>query len=65
MGRTAAENSICVLSEVVRLGENGAGFNFILSDYENVQRSELLPGAAVDRKSVERFLHKIGTPVAR
>lgn len=64
-GRTAAENSICVLSEVVRWGENGAGFNFILSDYENVQQYGILPGAAVDRKSVERFLHKIGTPVAR
>lgn len=59
---SSPESSICVLSEVVRWGENGAGFNFILSDYEDVHTYGILPGEAIDRKSVERFLHKIGAP---
>src|SRR5579863_288595 len=48
----SAETSICVLSEVVRWGENGAGFNFILTDYENVYDYGILPGDTIDRKSV-------------
>ena len=60
-----SDSSICVLSEVVRWGENGAGFNFILSDYDNVFDYGILPGEAIDRKSVERFLNKIGVPGAR
>jgi hypothetical protein len=51
-----------VLSEVVRWGENGSGFNFILKDYENVLNYGLQPSEAVDRKTVERFLHKVGVP---
>lgn len=61
----SAENSICVLSEVVRWGENGAGFNFVLTDYENVLDYGILPGEATDRRSVERFLLKIGAPIPR
>lgn len=61
----AAEDSICVLSEVVRWSEHGAGFNFILKDYENVLNYGLQPGEAIDRKAVERFLKKIGAPMAR
>lgn len=60
-----AENSICVLSEVVRWSEDGAGFNFILTDYENVLNYGIMAGEAIDRKSVERFLHKIGVPAVR
>jgi hypothetical protein len=60
-----ADTSICVLSEVVRWGENGAGFNFVLSDYENVYEYGLLPGDVIDKKCVERFLHKIGVPEVR
>lgn len=61
----STETSICILSEVVRWGENGAGFNFVLSDYENVLDYGIMPSEATDRKSVERFLHKIGVPEAR
>jgi hypothetical protein len=61
----SGQHSICVLSEVVRWSENGAGFNFILTDYENVLDYGMLPGEAIDRKSVERFLHKIGAPAFR
>jgi hypothetical protein len=61
-GKVSNENSICVLSEVVRWGENGSGFNFILKDYENVLNYGLQPSEAVDRKTVERFLHKVGVP---
>ena len=60
-----SDSSICVLTEVVRWGENGAGFNFVLTDYENVLDYGILPGEAIDRKSVERFLNKIGVPISR
>ena len=62
-GRFSADNSICVLSEVVRWGENGSGFNFILKDYENVLDYGMTPNEAIDRKSIEKFLHKVGVPV--
>jgi len=58
----AINNSICVLSEVVRWGENGSGFNFVLSDYEDFRSYGILPTDAIDRKSVERFLQKAGIP---
>jgi len=61
-GRVSTDNSICVLSEVVRWGENGSGFNFILKDYEDVMNYGLQPNEALDRKTVERFLHKVGVP---
>lgn len=57
-----ASNSLSVLSEVVRWGENGAGFNFILADYENVLQYGIVEGEAIERKSVERFLQRIGAP---
>ena len=60
--KAAKNNSICVLSEVVRWGENGSGFNFVLSDYEDVQTYGILPTEAVDRKAVERFLQRAGIP---
>jgi hypothetical protein len=59
------DTSICVLSEVVRWGENGAGFNFVLTDYENLYDYGIQPEDTIDRKSVERFLHKIGVPAVR
>lgn len=62
-GRVTTDNSICVLSEVVRWGENGAGFNFVLKDYENVLDYGLAPSEAHDRKSVEKFLMKVGVPL--
>jgi hypothetical protein len=61
-GKVSDANSICVLSEVVRWGENGSGFNFILKDYENVMNYGLQPSEAMDRKTVERFLQKVGVP---
>ena len=61
-GRVSNDNSISVLSEVVRWGENGSGFNFILKDYENVMNYGIQPNEAVDRKTVERFLQKVGVP---
>jgi hypothetical protein len=61
-GRVNNDNSICVLSEVVRWGDNGSGFNFILKDYENVMNYGIQPSEAQDRKSVERFLQRVGVP---
>lgn len=60
-----SDSSICVLTEVVRWGENGAGFNFILADYENVFDYGVLPGESIDRKSIERFLNKNVMPPPR
>jgi len=61
-GKVSIDNSICVLSEVVRWGENGSGFNFILKDYENTLNYGLQPNESIDRKAVERFLQKVGVP---
>jgi hypothetical protein len=61
----SSEGSICVLSEVVRWGENGAGFSFVLTDYENIYDYGIMPGDTIDRKSVERFLLSIGVPEVR
>jgi hypothetical protein len=60
-----SDSSICVLSEVVRWGENGSGFNFILSDYENVANYGIMPQETINRKSIERFMQKIGVPETR
>ena len=54
------EHTICVLSELVRWGENGAGFNFILTDYQDVFEYGLRPDEAMDRKAIERFMQRIG-----
>lgn len=56
------ENSICLLSEVVRWTENGAGFNFVLSDYDSPYEYGLSPEEVLDRKTVERFMQRIGVP---
>ena len=62
-GKTSSpEDSICVLSEVVRWGENGSGFNFILSDYEDVRDYGVPAGSTIDRKAIERFMQKVGVP---
>ena len=61
-GKVSNDNSICVLSEVVRWGENGSGFNCILKDYENPMNYGLQPGDAIDRRTVERFLQRVGVP---
>lgn len=62
-GRTnRPEDSICVLTEVVRWSKDGAGFNFVLSDDEGAFEYQFAPGEVVDRKSVEEFMQKIGVP---
>jgi hypothetical protein len=54
-----AENSISVMSQLVRWGENGAGFSFIHADNKDVIGSDVLPGDAADRKAVESFLERM------
>lgn len=54
------KDSIRVLSELVRFDENGAGFNFILPDYEYLCAYGLRPEEVLDRKSIELFMRKVG-----
>jgi len=54
------KDSICVLSELVRSDENGAGFSFVLPDYEYLLAYGLRREETLDRKSIERFMRKIG-----
>jgi hypothetical protein len=54
------KDSICVLSEPVRFDKNGAGFSFILQDCEYLCAYGIRPEEALDRKSIERFMRKIG-----
>jgi hypothetical protein len=56
------EDSICVLTEVVRWSKDGAGFNFVLSDDEGAFEYQFSPGEVVDRRSVAQFMQKIGVP---
>jgi c-di-GMP-binding flagellar brake protein YcgR len=61
-GEASAESkgkSISVLSEVVRWGEDGTGFNFVLKDYDLPHEREVMPGEVLDRKTVERFLKQM------
>jgi hypothetical protein len=53
------KDSIRVLSELVRFDENGAGFSFVLPDYEYLCAYGLRPEEVLDRKSIERFMRKI------
>jgi hypothetical protein len=61
-GKATKNNSICLISEVVRWGENGSGFNFVLSDYDDVREYGIQPSETIDRKTVEKFLQGIGIP---
>jgi PilZ domain len=56
---STSDGSICVLSEVVRWGDDGTGFNFILKDYYDSRTHEELPGEPVDRRTVEKFLKHV------
>jgi c-di-GMP-binding flagellar brake protein YcgR len=58
-GDESNNGSISVLSEVVRWGDDGTGFNFVLKDYDVVHEREVLPGKSLDRKAVEKFLKKM------
>ena len=52
--------SITVLSEVVRWGEDGTGFNFVLKDNnETAYAREFLSSEPLDRRSVEKFLMRM------
>jgi hypothetical protein len=56
---SSSKETICVLSEVVRWGEDGAGFNFVLSDFEDLAHRQILPEEATDRRAIERFIERL------
>jgi len=58
-GDVKKEGAISVLSEVVRWGEDGTGFKFVLKDYDVAHQAEVMPGEVLDRKTIERFLKKM------
>ena len=57
---TSPKDSISVLSELVRFDEKGAGFSFVLPDCKYLCAYGLRPEEILDRKSIERFIQKIG-----
>ncbi len=61
----SSDGSICVLSEVVRWGKDGAGFNFVLSDYDDAASRQIVPGEATSRKAVEKFLNRLEPSMSR
>jgi hypothetical protein len=56
---SSSKETICVLSEVVRWGEDGAGFNFVLSDSDDLAHRQVLPEKATDRRAIERFIERL------
>ncbi|PWT86027.1 MAG: hypothetical protein C5B58_02090 [Acidobacteria bacterium] len=58
-GGGSPKDSICVLSELVRMDEKGAGFSFVLPDYEYLCAYGLRPEEMLDRRSIERFMRKM------
>jgi PilZ domain len=57
-GESSEGSAISVLSEVVRWGDDGTGFMFVLKD-RAVLRDEVTPAEVLDRKTVEKFLKQI------
>jgi len=55
-----SKDSICVLSELVRSDQKGAGFNFVLPDYKYLRAYGLRPEEMLDPKLIERFIQKTG-----
>lgn len=56
---SSSKETIRVLSEVVRWGEDGAGFSFVLSDFGDLARRQILPEEATDRRAIERFIERL------
>ena len=49
-------DSISVLSQVVRTGENGVGLKFVTPDSLDAHAGQLLPPIQTDKETLERFL---------
>jgi hypothetical protein len=58
-GEELAERSIAVQSRAVRWGNDGVGLKFVLPDVQDARREHNLLTAGADRKSFEKFLHKL------
>lgn len=53
------EDSISVLVQVIRWGQDGMGFEFLMADAIKANQSATLPGNGTDRKALERFLKQM------
>src|SRR6266568_2843799 len=52
-------DSVCVESKVVRLGPDGVGFEFVESEFVDLNTGETLPEKRVKRADLERFLERL------
>jgi len=54
-----ARNMICVESKVVRLGPDGVGFEFVESEFVDLNSGEILPDKRTTRADLEKFLTRL------
>jgi hypothetical protein len=62
---TAGENiadTACVESKVVRWGEDGVGFEFVQSEFVNLNNGELQHGKRFEKVAFEQFLDRLAVP---
>jgi hypothetical protein len=52
-------NMICVESKVVRLGPDGVGFEFVESEFVDLNTGEILPEKRTRRADLEKFLSRL------
>jgi hypothetical protein len=52
-------NMICVESKVVRLGPDGVGFEFVESEFVDLNTGEILPEKRTRREDLEKFLSRL------
>jgi len=58
-GEEVEERSISVQSRAVRWGNDGVGLKFVLPDADDIKRGHNLMTDGADRKTLEKFLHRL------
>ena len=53
------EDSLSVLSKVIRQDEDGVGLEFITAESANLSGSQYLPEKGVDKDTLQRFLRRV------
>jgi len=58
-GEALEERSIAVQSRAVRWGNDGVGLKFVLPDAQDIKRGHNVMTDGADKKTLEKFLHKL------